>query len=184
MATALTAAGLKASDLSAVAVTIGPGTFTGVRIGLAAARGLRLACGIPLTGVTTLELMAHTAARRWPDRPVMAALDARRDQVYAQYFRRGDGPYAEAWSAPAALSAAGAAAMLNPGSVIVGSGAALIAGHLETPSTMTVAEVWPDAADMIGLVSERPLTGANAPAPKPVYLRAPDAVPARPILNL
>ncbi|WP_416897036.1 MAG: tRNA (adenosine(37)-N6)-threonylcarbamoyltransferase complex dimerization subunit type 1 TsaB [Minwuia sp.] len=180
---ALTATGLAAADLSAIGVTVGPGTFTGLRIGLAAARGMRLALKRPLTGVSTLELIAVRATARWPDRPVLAALDARRGQVYAQYFRRADGPWPEAWSAPFAAPAAAAADLLRSGSVIAGNGAALVIAETDGAAIIADNTVAPDAADLVRLISHRPPGSAIAPPPAPLYLRAADAVPARPVLR-
>lgn len=80
----LTDCGVKASDLDCVAVAIGPGSFTGVRIGVAAAKGLAWAAEKPCCGVSTLEAMAHQMiAQRGIICPVM---DARREQVYNALF--------------------------------------------------------------------------------------------------
>lgn len=181
---ALAAAGLAARDLSEIGVTLGPGTFTGVRIGLAAARGFRIATGLPVTGVGTLELLAFRAGQRWPERPVLAALDARRNQVYAQYFRRAGAGWPEAWTFPAAMPAADAARFLIPDSVLTGSGAPLIEAEGVPAPVVIDAEARPDAADLIAMLSSRPLPDRTAPPPRPLYLRAPDATPARPILDL
>lgn len=170
--------------LSAIAVTIGPGTFTGVRIGLAAARGMRVALKIPVVGVNTLELMAMQAARRWPGRPVLAALDARRGQVYAQYFRGVDDGRLEPWSAPAAMSSAQAARMLNTGSVLCGSGASLVAGDASAELELVRTELLPDARAILPMLEASGLPGRNTLPPSPIYLRAPDAVPAKRLLNL
>ncbi|MDF1736288.1 MAG: tRNA (adenosine(37)-N6)-threonylcarbamoyltransferase complex dimerization subunit type 1 TsaB [Minwuia sp.] len=168
------ATGFSADDLKGLAVTVGPGTFTGLRIGLAAARAMRVALGIPLLGMTALEVLAAGAARRFPDRPVLAALDARRDQVYAQMFRRAVPPFAECWSAPLAVSAKDAAMMAVPGTVLAGNGAALVAPHVEG-ETVVLDTVEPDARDLLLLAVARPLPSWPIPAPGPLYLRAPDA---------
>jgi tRNA threonylcarbamoyladenosine biosynthesis protein TsaB len=85
--TALAAAGIGLDDLDLLAVSIGPGSFTGLRIGLSVAKGLALATGLPLVGVPTLEAYARTAGPRpgllWP------VLDARKGEVYAAAFRWG-----------------------------------------------------------------------------------------------
>ncbi len=78
--------GLSYAQLDRIAVTTGPGSFTGVRIGLAAAKGIALASGLPLIGVSGLEAIAWEAARKQPAMPILAVLDARRNQLYAQYF--------------------------------------------------------------------------------------------------
>lgn len=77
----LTQAGLTFPDLDAIAVGTGPGNFTGVRIAVAAARGLALSLGIPAIGVTRLEALAHGLPR-----PLWVVEDAKRGEVYAQRF--------------------------------------------------------------------------------------------------
>lgn len=81
LAEVLAGAGVGWADLDAVAVGIGPGNFTGVRISVAAARGIALAAGIPAIGVSTLEALAEGAPR-----PVTAVADARRGAFYVQGF--------------------------------------------------------------------------------------------------
>ena len=104
--------------LDAIAATVGPGTFTGLRIGLAAARGLALAAGLPLVGVTTLEAIAHgvpESARA--GRAVLVVLDARRGQVYAQAF----GPDLAPRGQPAAVAPGVGAARVSNGDVEIRS---------------------------------------------------------------
>ena len=86
---ALTATKLDRSQLSAVAVTIGPGSFTGLRIGLSAAKGICRALQIPLVAVSTLEALA--ARLPWATRPVCCVLDARRGEVYAGVYDTSEG---------------------------------------------------------------------------------------------
>ena len=69
------------AGLGAVAVSIGPGSFTGVRVGVSAARGFAMALKIPAIGVTTLEAIAAEAREKFGPRPVMSALDAGRDEI-------------------------------------------------------------------------------------------------------
>ena len=79
---------LKIGDIDGVAVTIGPGSFTGLRIGLGSAKGLSYAAGIPITGIHTLDVLAYNAARL----PVMLCpiLDARKNEVYFALFHGGN----------------------------------------------------------------------------------------------
>ena len=167
------------AGLDHIAVTVGPGTFTGVRIGLAAARGLRLAAAVPVLGVTTLEAVAvgaRTAIR--DDEVLLVALDARRGEVYCQTFDAELRPLGEA----AALSPAAAAARTaGQAVVVVGSGADLIGGplaelgsrHRRVPASAPM----PDAADVAWLAARR--ITADGPTlggpPKPLYLRTPGA---------
>ncbi len=85
----LTQLGLKLADLAAVAVSIGPGSFTGLRIGLATAKGLHFATGLPLIGVETLKALALNA---YPTPHLICpALDARRNQLYVALYQRENG---------------------------------------------------------------------------------------------
>jgi tRNA threonylcarbamoyladenosine biosynthesis protein TsaB len=142
--------GLAWTDLKALAVGIGPGNFTGVRIAVAAARGLALGLGIPAVGVTRLEALAYDLPR-----PVMVIEDARRGEVYVQDFTT-DGP--------------GAARLAPIDSVEVTLGATgSAAGPTALPAAMPLAE----AIARIG--AERALT--PHPRPAPFYLRGADAAP-------
>jgi tRNA threonylcarbamoyladenosine biosynthesis protein TsaB len=82
-------AGFSLSDVSGFAVAIGPGSFTGLRIGVSTVKGLSFGCGIPVIGVSTL----HACAARLNDfnGPICAILDARKKEVYSALFRRGGG---------------------------------------------------------------------------------------------
>jgi tRNA threonylcarbamoyladenosine biosynthesis protein TsaB len=173
-------AGITWPAVDRLAVTIGPGAFTGLRIGLATARGLALALDRPLIGVTTLEAIAQAVVRAadW-DRPpgavVAAALDARRGQVYFQVFEwRGAADGLHPCAAPAALAPAEAARRLGGRrGVIAGNGAGLIAEALSNQSLEACAGFdQPDAAVLAALAA-----GRTPPAvpPSPLYLRAPDA---------
>lgn len=82
---------IKVSDLDAIAVTVGPGSFTGLRIGLAAAKGLSMACGKPLLGISTLDVLAHNIV--FSNNLVCPLLDARKQEVYTAFFAaEGDVP--------------------------------------------------------------------------------------------
>ena len=83
-------AALDFATLDRIAVTVGPGSFTGLRVGIAAARGIGLAAGKPVVGVTTLAAFAAPLIAANASKPVVAAIDARHDHVFLQAFD-GDG---------------------------------------------------------------------------------------------
>jgi tRNA threonylcarbamoyladenosine biosynthesis protein TsaB len=156
-------AGLAFESVDRIAVTVGPGSFTGLRVGIAFAKGLALALGRPAVGIGTLEALAAEASGL-----VFAAIDARRGQLYLQAFEDG-----LALMAPDALTAEVAAARLAELSqgrpfTLVGSGAALLADF--APTAPVVAAEGADARHVARLAALR------EPGPlKPLYLRAPDA---------
>lgn len=173
VAEAFADAGAVPSDVDRVVVTVGPGSFTGIRVGLAAARGFGVAAGVPVIGVSTLQAIAAEAAGLGG--PVLVAVDARRGEVYAGLFGFGAGGDPIAVGVPAALSLAEAADLAREaGAVPVGSGAGLVA---EASGGTLIAGPAIRFAD-IGCVAR---IGAAAPipdqAPKPLYLRAADAKP-------
>jgi len=166
-------------ELDQIAVTTGPGTFTGVRIGLSAARGLVIGTDIPVNGVNAMTVMAAEASARFPDRPVLVAMDARRQQVYAQLFQPsltedGVAPVTNA----ATMSAADAALLcVTDELLLVGTGAQLVAAqHRAEASALTCLDIQPDARRLLAWAGARPLP-CLAPPPAPLYLRAPDAKP-------
>lgn len=140
--------GIGWSDLKALAVGTGPGNFTGVRIAVAAARGMSLGLGIPAVGVTRLEALAHGLPR-----PLVVVEDARRNQVYVQLFLpEGPGPAHLADRVVPACAATGSAA-----------------GAKALPPAMPLVE----AIARIGAAR----AGVPQPRPAPFYLRGADAAP-------
>ncbi|OAP41255.1 tRNA threonylcarbamoyladenosine biosynthesis protein TsaB [Sinorhizobium glycinis] len=163
---ALFASGRQLAEIDRIAVTIGPGSFTGIRVGVAAARGLALALGKPAIGITTLQVVAESAREKHPGRPVLALIDAKRDEIYVQSFSASGEPEREPGILPLAEARDRFCGFAG---VICGSGASLVA------STGKVGE--PDEID-VSLVGR--LGAAADPAsakPKPLYLRGPDAKP-------
>jgi tRNA threonylcarbamoyladenosine biosynthesis protein TsaB len=159
----ITEAGLAFGRLDRIGVTVGPGSFTGLRVGIAFAKGLALALDLPAVGVGTLEALAAQGRGL-----VFPAIDARRGQLYLQAFDDG-----RALMAPDALTAEVAAARIAELSqgrpfTLVGSGAALLADF--APAASVIAAEGADARDVARLAAGR----VNAPL-KPLYLRAPDA---------
>jgi tRNA threonylcarbamoyladenosine biosynthesis protein TsaB len=159
----MTEAGLAFDAIDRIAVTVGPGSFTGLRVGIAFAKGLAFALGKPAVGIGALEALAAQAKGL-----VFPAIDARRGQLYLQAF--DDGAALMAPDAVTAEVAAARIAELSQGRpfTLIGSGAALLADF--APSATVIAAEGADARDVARLAS------ARAPGPlKPLYLRAPDA---------
>ena len=161
---ALTEAGMKPADIDRIVVNIGPGSFTGVRIGVAAARALALAVKAECVGVSSLAAIAfqHRAAR--PGSAVMATLDARRGEAFAQVFD-ADGepltePAAHAYDDLADLARQHAAVPFGTGAIVTG-----LAGPLPE-DRVTI--------DTIAILGASAIAG---PPVSPLYLRAPDAKP-------
>ncbi|HTK34909.1 MAG TPA: tRNA (adenosine(37)-N6)-threonylcarbamoyltransferase complex dimerization subunit type 1 TsaB [Caulobacteraceae bacterium] len=167
VAEAMGEAGLTFDRIDRIAVTVGPGSFTGVRVGLAFAKGLALALDRPCLGVGALEALAAGVNQ---DAFVAAAIDGRRDQIYLQVFI-DRAPV----MAPDSVAAAEAAARLvelyaGGPAILTGPGARLLEGMIAGARLDPV--LFPDIAALAGLAAERP---APTAAPRPLYLRAPDA---------
>ena len=173
-------AGVAPADLTAVAVCIGPGNFTGVRIGVGAARGLALALSCPAIGVGRLDALAAEAMEGGADR-ALVAVGTRRDEICAQAFAAGPfgpEPLTEpALGAPEAVAAVMARLLsAAPPAVAAGAGAETLAapfgaavGRLaQSPSPGTIARL-----ARLTLAS-----GRTIPRPAPIYLRPADAAPS------
>ena len=161
-------AGVKFPDLTRIAVTVGPGSFTGLRVGLSFAKGLAAALSIPCVGINTLEALAATAAAAGF---VAGVLDAKMGQVYLQVFDGG-----RALMAPDALELGVAAARLaelysGGPATLIGSGAPLLAEVL--PQATVLAPAFADPVAIARLAAARPIPTHS---PRPLYLRAPYAV--------
>lgn len=152
-----------ASGVERIVVTIGPGSFMGVRVGIGFARGFAFARALPIIPVTSLAALALAA----PDNAAgWAVIDARRGEVYAMAFGPGADPV------PCVLSYAAAAELIPPDALLIGNGAAAI-GRAPAPGL----SMWPDMQRLAA-------AGHHLPEGEPIaaYLRAPDAKPSRPIL--
>lgn len=168
-------AGLTFSDISRIGVTTGPGSFAGIRVGVAFARGLAIPLGIPVLGISSLLAIAHpvVAAR---SRPVMAAIDAKRDRVWAAIIA-ADGAVLVA---PAELTAHAAAAMAREAkALIVGSAAPLLlAADPDLNPDLIISEETTRSAPEIGVVAAMAASADPERHPaEPAYLRSPDAKP-------
>ena len=166
------AARLPFSDIDRFAVTVGPGTFTGIRVGVAAARGLVLATGRPLIGVTTLEAHAAEMAEKGAGAPIAIALDARRGEVYFQTFDAAGRPIFEA----AVLAPQAAARRLSTDMLLAGSGAWLVADALSATVRRFDRDLGP-GPDPIIIARLAAGKSVPVPSPAPLYLRPADAKP-------
>lgn len=156
-------AGVRFADLDRLGVTVGPGSFTGVRVGLAFAKGLALALGLPLAGMGTLRALAVSVDG---EDKVAAVIDAKRGQLYLQSFL-GGAPLDE----PRALAVESAYEHLGIAAprIVVGPGAHLLEG---LPGAKILAMDAPDPRVVARFAAAEagPIAG-----PRPLYLRAPDA---------
>jgi tRNA threonylcarbamoyl adenosine modification protein YeaZ len=161
--------------LDRIAVTTGPGSFTGLRVGIAAARGIALASGKPAIGLTTLAGFAAPHIAESDGSPVVAVIDARHQNVYLQVFGAGGRTMVPPRVAP--LREAVRAATGGPRARVVGSAANLLIKawpKMEPPPLVADQRSAPD----IGWIARLGAAAAEATAPpKPFYLRAPDAQP-------
>lgn len=172
---AMDEAGVSFRDLDLLAVTVGPGAFTGLRIGLSAARGMALATGLPLVGVTTLEAVAHAVSpAERAGRTLLVVLDTKRTDVYAQLFSADLAPLGPA----TALLPDDLPDVVPPGPLVVaGDGVAMVSEVLAAAGSKVLhasASGLPDAAHVARIAAARAPDGTSPP-PAPLYLRPPDA---------
>jgi len=160
-------AGLAFSDLAKIAVAVGPGSFTGLRVGIAFAKGLHLAAGAPLAPIGTLQALAETAVG---DGPAAGVIDARRGAVYLQAFDAGRA-LMEAEALPLADAAARLAKLAGGPFVVAGPGARLLAAAV---GPAHVAEIAAPSLEALARLGEQAGPATNL---RPLYLRAPDARP-------
>jgi tRNA threonylcarbamoyladenosine biosynthesis protein TsaB len=177
----LAEAGAGFPSIDVFGVTTGPGAFTGLRIGLAAARGLALASGRPLVGVSTFEAVAHgVPVEELEGRRVLVAVESRREDIFVQTF-------------DSKLIAIDEPRSVRPEDLVLpdkpllvaGDGAVRLAALFDSPagnqSPATRHDVrfaagagFPDAVDVARLVASRGVPDAGAAPPQPFYLRPPD----------
>lgn len=168
---ALLAAGVTFPELGAIAVSVGPGSFTGVRVGVSAARGYALALGIPAIGVTTLEAIAAEVRGRAGPVNVLAALDGGRGELQAS-VHDFEG---KALFAPAVIDLQRAVALAGEFSAkLAGTAAEQIAAGLQAHDL--VCGPLAATAD-IGVYARLAAGRKPAEKPRPLYLREPDAKP-------
>ena len=169
------------AQIDVLAVTVGPGTFTGVRVGLSAMRGLSLAMGVPVAGFGTLHMMALGSAV-----PVsrLVAVDARRDMYYTQICS-ADGKPCEP---PTARSFKACLSLVmedhNPEFTVIGTGAEAICAPENSGFSADSAPHWPQAAVLAAHAASLTKDELAARPATPIYLRPPDATLPDPQKNL
>jgi tRNA threonylcarbamoyladenosine biosynthesis protein TsaB len=168
--------GLAFAALDRIAVTTGPGSFTGLRVGLSAARGIALAANRPVVGVTTLTAYAAPVVSENGEHPVISAIDARHDHVYFQVVS-GNGS-SLVWPRVAPVEEALAASRFGA-PILVGNAAKILADRwpADAPPPFKVeAHPAPDIA-WVGWLGAA--VDPNIALARPYYLRAPDAKPSK-----
>ena len=180
IADVLDEAGIGYREIACFAVTVGPGSFTGIRTAIATARGLALALSRPVVGVTALEAVARAALRAAPGAGAecLVVLDSRRADLYAQRFA----PDGAALTGPLAMMPEPLVSSLGAGPLLLaGDSAASVARLLEARGICFRGPIGDGVADA-GVVAEIAAERWLAPPaegllpPRPLYLRAPDAV--------
>ncbi|MCB1461673.1 MAG: tRNA (adenosine(37)-N6)-threonylcarbamoyltransferase complex dimerization subunit type 1 TsaB [Nitratireductor sp.] len=167
----LAAASLDYSAMGRVAASVGPGSFTGLRVGLATARGIALGLGVPAVGVGALDALAVAARPHDAGQPLLSILDARRGEAYARFFgaaARPEAPFVAAYDTIAGMIRD------EPDITLCGSGAAqlieLVGRNLRIAHERAAAPI----AAYARLGANVRETGIR---PEPLYLRPPDAKP-------
>ena len=150
---------LEGRTAEAVLVGVGPGSFTGIRVGIAAAHGLAIGWGAHLSGMSSLALIAASAEA---DGPVAAAMIGGHGELFVQQFEPALRPVTELLNLPPAL----AAAEISAG-IVAGPGAKAL---VEARGSGKAVDCWPSAANALRL--PEPLRSLD---PAPLYARAPDA---------
>jgi tRNA threonylcarbamoyladenosine biosynthesis protein TsaB len=166
----LAVAGLGFDALGQIAVGVGPGSFTGIRIALATARGIGLAAGIPVVGVDSFSAVAAAVdPGERKGRALLVAIDSRRSEIFGQYYDAAGELLAE----PLVLTPADLLARRPPGPLLIaGDAAALLPPLADCRSASGAGR--PDAMAIAAIAAE----GRSLRAPRPLYLRAPDVTMA------
>lgn len=166
-------AGLAFGGLDLIGVTVGPGAFTGIRIGLATARGLALAAAVPVAGVTSLlALAASLSPGARGDRSILALIDTKRGDVYAQLFA----PDLSEIAPPAVADAGDLAALVGDrAAIIVGDVSDDLVAPLLAAPDVSRAAVRTIAPGALARLAAGHWAGDRALPPDPIYLRPPEA---------
>ncbi len=161
-------------DMERIVTTVGPGSFTGLRVGISAARGLGLACDKPVVGVSTLDALTAPYITDTETVPIVGAIDARHNNFYLQMIGAGGRKLVT----PRVLSMAEALRACAIGLVrIIGSGANLLAGQWPASIPAPLLVDGRAAPDIVWVARLGARAEVATSPPRPLYLRAPDAQP-------
>jgi len=173
-------AAISFEELDAVAVTVGPGSFTGIRIGLATAKSLALAAQLKLYGISTFDVQATLIeADVWEKGPVLISLETKRDDFYVQLY----GLNGEPLQAPAAVASADLARFIldavpeKSHLTLAGDGARRSREFLASETNLHLSEMageQPDARHLAALADSLRMSGQQPEPVEPFYLRPPD----------
>ena len=171
---------LELNDIGVVAVDIGPGLFTGLRVGLATAKAVAHACKVPMIGISSLDLAAFPA--RFSDRLIVSTVDARRGEIFYATYRKTAGGI-QRISEPHVDQPENVASQLaahGEDCLVVGDGAQRYAETFEKMRGVEIGQEgfrFPNAGSLVELAHPRALREEFVPASEvsPLYLRAPDA---------
>jgi len=165
----LSEAGLSIPDIDRFAVTIGPGSFTGIRVGIAAVRGFAVVSGAPAVGVSTLAAHAETAREVVGEKPVLAVLPAKGDEVFGQLFAP-DG--AEITEANVGSPGYFAGEALRANAVVAGAGSErVVASDGRSHLAVIHSRSTPDINAVLRVAASKSPVGS----PRPLYVKSPDA---------
>lgn len=174
----LNKAGVKLTDLDGLIFGRGPGSFTGVRIGVGVAQGLAFSADLPVVGISTLQTMAQQAYEKHQQTEVIAAIDARMSEVYAGYYKLNDGGVMTAVVEETVLPPSELASYLKEhtkGGYGVGSGWDAYPAELSSLKTNQGSPeiLFPDASAMLPIASKQFVAGngVSAEHAQPVYVR-------------
>jgi tRNA threonylcarbamoyladenosine biosynthesis protein TsaB len=169
---AITEAGVAINEIGKVVTSIGPGSFTGVRVGVATARGLAWALHCPAIGISTLAALAYDARKALPRRPVLSVIDARRDEFYVQFFADDGSPASDPMIVPLPAIIERIADQ-GQNLVLAGSASALVNATLER--SLEVASIM--ATGTIEAFAQLGMQSQDTALPSPLYLRGLDVKP-------